>query len=194
MNEKNLITLCFLALALAFSLGAAAFDLKTRKIPNKYNLTFFIIALTTKIFLLSTSSKYLLNGMIGALIGFAIFLPFFILRLAGGGDIKLLAALGMVLGWQHFLWVFVLTSVIDGAILIPARWLYRIYVFLSMPLPLSEKISNLKEQVESLKRSHKNPYALPVALGCLTYILIYLLSGDFFKTALGKEFDIHGYY
>lgn len=194
LNETNIINLSFLAVALAFSLGAAYFDLKTRKIPNKYNLIFFIIAIIAKLILISISSQYIINGLIGTLIGFLIFLPFFILRLAGGGDVKLLATLGMLIGWQHFLWVFVLTSIIDGAILIPARLFKTVFLFLQLPYPLHEKLSNLSEHLKGLKRSNKKPYALPVALGCSTYLLAYIFLSDFLKSSSGHNFHLQSYF
>lgn len=194
LDEKVFISLSFLIFALAFSLGAAYFDLKTRKIPNKYNVAAFVIALIAKIILLIISPNYLLSGLLGALIGFVILFPFFIFRFAGGGDIKLLTALGLILGWKSFLWVFVLTTLWDGGILLPISWFYTLYLFLRLPFPLPEKLSNALEHLKSLKRSTKKPYALPVALGCLTYLLFYLFCNDFFKSTMGSSFNLHEYY
>ncbi|MDJ0625492.1 MAG: A24 family peptidase [Candidatus Caenarcaniphilales bacterium] len=179
--EQNNIGFCFLTIALAFSLGAAYFDLKTRKIPNRYNLSFFLFGLIIKLALIGISSQYLINGLIGSFIGFLIFLPFFILRLAGGGDVKLLATLGMLLGWQHFLWVFVITSTIDGLILIPGRLMKTVWVVLNLPGSMKEKLKNLSELNKGSKRNNKNPYALPVALGCLVYLLVYLFFNDYLR-------------
>jgi hypothetical protein len=189
-NEKISFNLYFSAFALAFSLGAAYFDLKSRKIPNWYNLTGFGIALLVRLVLLFISFEYLKSGGLGFLTGFFILFPFFIFRLAGGGDIKLLAALGMILGFKGFLWVFVLTAIWDGAILFPLNWIWTFYLFLRLPFPLKEKFNNIVSHFKSLKRSSKKPYALPVFLACLSYIFLYLYANQFIIHYLGHKFDL----
>src|SRR4029453_18625043 len=91
---------------------ACAFDLRTRRIPN--SLT-FAAALAALLFHRVT------GGCDGAMtpagewvVGLFLFLPFFALRGMGGGDVKLLAALGAWLGPQQVLWLAIYTGIAGG--------------------------------------------------------------------------------
>jgi prepilin peptidase CpaA len=179
INEENFISLCFAGFALAFSLGAAYFDLKTRKIPNKYNLAAFVFVLLCKVLLLKISFAYLVNGVLGGLLGFVILLPFFIFRFVGGGDIKLLTVLGLVVGWKPFLAIFVLTFLCDGLIVMPLNTIRTLYLFFNLPVSLEEKIKNIFAYLKDIKR--KIPFALPVFLGCLSWLLILIFKPSWFS-------------
>jgi prepilin peptidase CpaA len=56
----------------------------------------------------------LLKAVAGLTVGLAIFLPFFLLRGMGAGDVKLLAALGAWLGPGNVFWLAIYTSLIGG--------------------------------------------------------------------------------
>ena len=47
---------------------------------------------------------------------FGIYLIFFLLKGRGGGDLKMMAALGAILGWSNWVLLFVLTSVLGGVV------------------------------------------------------------------------------
>ncbi|HEY9886421.1 MAG TPA: prepilin peptidase [Vampirovibrionales bacterium] len=194
--EKIYFDLFFIAFALVFSIGAAISDVKTRKISNKYNLAFFIAAFFIKVtcFVITKEPAYLISSLFGFLVGFIILLPFFALRLAGGGDVKLLAVLGFILGWQKFLWVFCLTTLIDGLLLLPLRLIKNVYLLLALPGSLNSKLINIKESLAGLKRNNKNPYALPVALGCLSFGLLYVFATQYLKEISNGAFDLHLYF
>ncbi|MBI3682079.1 MAG: prepilin peptidase [Acidobacteria bacterium] len=44
------------------------------------------------------------------------FLPLFLLRGMGGGDAKLMAAIGAITGWQNCFIVFLLTAILGGVL------------------------------------------------------------------------------
>lgn len=88
-----------------FCLSASAFDLRSGKIPNALNLTGLLGG-----FLLSSlsgSTKVILVSLGGALLGAAILIVPFLLRMVGGGDLKFLCAAGAIVGpatlWHSFL-------------------------------------------------------------------------------------------
>lgn len=73
---------------------ASYFDFKYKKIPNKLNLSFFIIRLV-----LIPILKFNINNIWGLLIGFfIIFIPAMIVNKPMGGDIKAMTVLGFYLG------------------------------------------------------------------------------------------------
>ncbi|MDX1917860.1 MAG: prepilin peptidase [Candidatus Caenarcaniphilales bacterium] len=176
---------------LIFALLAAFFDLRTRKIPNLLTFPTIVLSLLVRLALSFSvqNFEYLKEGLLGFGVGLLIFMPFFVLRMGvGAGDLKLLGALGALVGYKAFFWIFAFTTIWDG-ILIIGRWLTRMYPFLVMPAAPLEKIIKFVEYLRTEKRSQKNPYALPVGLGCLSFIGIYYFArtdleiyfGDFFR-------------
>jgi prepilin peptidase CpaA len=55
-----------------------------------------------------------LNALEGAGAGFAVFLIFYLLGGMGGGDIKLMAGFGALLGTSQVLWAALLTAMVGG--------------------------------------------------------------------------------
>jgi len=56
----------------------------------------------------------ILDGLVGALLAFVLTLPLIVLGVMGGGDAKLLIAIGAFMGPRHFLWAGVLIAIIGG--------------------------------------------------------------------------------
>jgi Flp pilus assembly protein protease CpaA len=181
LGAKNLT---FLGLSLIFGIGAAISDLRTRTVPNWYNLLFFISAVFLQIIFAFFSGDwfYALDSLIGFLVGLAVLFPFFLIRMAGGGDVKMLAVLGALLGWKQFIWVFVFTTLWDGLILLPFYFIKRLATFFLIPLPLEDKLKNIKAHLADGERSRKKPYALPVCLGCLSYAALLFYAIKFITT------------
>ena len=107
----NLVTSVML---LAIGLVACIVDVRTRRIPN---------VLTFGAALGGFVNQVLLGGLDGALtaaggwlVGALLFLPFFALRGMGGGDVKLLAALGAWLGPRETLWLAAYSAIAGGAL------------------------------------------------------------------------------
>ncbi len=91
-------------------------DLKTQEIPDGLNL---FIAITGIIFIFFNGFKpHLLPGILGFLLGGGIFLLIAVVSNGsmGGGDIKLMAALGLWLGWKQILMVTLLSFIIGSVI------------------------------------------------------------------------------
>ncbi len=81
----------------ALLLGAGVSDLRTRRIPN----VVVLVLLTTGIVYSTWRSPVtpgLVRGVEGMLVGFALWFPFYLLRLLGAGDVKLFAGAGAWLG------------------------------------------------------------------------------------------------
>lgn len=87
-------------------------DLKYMIIPDKLNLSLVILGI---IMLIYSSNKY--YYIIGAMIGFLVFLIIAVLTDAmGGGDIKLMTALGLIFGIKGVMFITIF-SFITGAII-----------------------------------------------------------------------------
>lgn len=80
----------------ALAAVAAACDLKSRRVPNELVLVILAAGLLRHALALDVFALVL--GLAGVAVGLAMLLPAFAARWVGGGDVKLLAALGAWLG------------------------------------------------------------------------------------------------
>ena len=71
---------------------AAVFDLRTRRIPNWLCAAGFIAGFACQIALFRWTGAR--DAALGAGIALLIYIPLFALRAVGGGDVKLMAAVG----------------------------------------------------------------------------------------------------
>ncbi|MEQ1897737.1 MAG: prepilin peptidase [Vicinamibacterales bacterium] len=98
--------------ALAVASAACATDIRNRRIPNI--LTFGAAAAAVAYGALTGGAGGVATAGAGWLAGTLIFLPFFLLRGMGAGDVKLLAALGAWLGPGAVLVIALYTSIAGG--------------------------------------------------------------------------------
>lgn len=73
--------------------GAALLDLKEDRIPNGWLLTGTLLGLVE--WMLSSGLKGFCAGLLSALLPFLLLFPFFLFRMIGAGDIKLLMLTGL---------------------------------------------------------------------------------------------------
>jgi prepilin peptidase CpaA len=95
---------------------ACVIDLRARRIPNW--LTFGSAALALTVHLAQDGWAGAQHAGIGWVAGTVLFLPLFLLRGMGGGDVKLLAAFGAWLGAREVLWLAAYASVAGGLLAI----------------------------------------------------------------------------
>lgn len=101
-------------LALLVALAAAVItDLRRHRIPNALVLTVVVAALVLQT--LAGGWQGLGAGLLGAATGLACFMPFYVLRGMGAGDVKLLAAVGAFLGAKGALFA-ALAALIAGGV------------------------------------------------------------------------------
>jgi len=113
------LSLLFLALALAIS--AAVFDVQQRRIPNRLTYPAMVAGVALRGVLFGW--RGVLTAAEGwALAGGIVFL-FYLVRAMGAGDVKLLAAIGSLVGPRHALAVLLATAIFGGLFAI----VYAIY-------------------------------------------------------------------
>lgn len=100
---------------LILCLAIIVYDMLFRRVPN--NL--LLLALLVHAGALMTTGRGFAGidvwqSLIGGSIGFAIFLPFYLLRLMGAGDVKFFTLLGFLLGIKYLAITWLVASLMAG--------------------------------------------------------------------------------
>ncbi len=171
----------FLISVAVFTVVAAVWDLRTRRIPNALTVTAFALGLLfhvvngsilggmTGAFWYSAEGIQtgLLNSLAGFAIGFSILFVLWATGGGGGGDVKVMGALGAWLGWWMTLQVFFVSAVVIILMMIVVVF-YR-----AATKGVKKSIDSLKKSSVTYKGKGKEkpmeqrrlmPYAVPLAV------------------------------
>lgn len=97
----------------ALLLAASWFDVRTRRIPNALTVAGLVAVLVLRGFL---GAGAVLDGVGGAGVAMLVALPPFALGMLGGGDAKLLAAVGAFMGLDHVIGALLAIAVLGGGL------------------------------------------------------------------------------
>ena len=163
--------LVLLSCALALTLGAAVIDVQQQRIPNWLTYP----GIVTGIFLRSIffGWKGLLAALAGCVFAGGVMFLFYLLRAMGAGDVKLLAAVGSLVGPQHAVEVLLATAVAGGLLALLVAFFKR-----QLIQTLRNVASVISFHFWSGLRSHPDlnlenpaaarmPYGLAIAVGTL---------------------------
>ncbi len=177
MNSAQLLTLVPM---FALLIWAACQDVYERRIPNW---------LTFSLLVMGIAQSFLPNGivswkqsMLGFAVGFGLLFFLFALRAVGGGDVKLLAALGAWFGWAGILSIFVLEKMLGLVIVvIQASWQGRLREVLRNSALLAINVRHVRELgVDHVSETGQSaqaiktrlPYAVPVLIAVVIWVVI----------------------
>jgi len=111
------------AILLTLVLAAAVYDVRYRRIPNWLTAGGVLVGLAMNAFLGDWRTPTPANSQIwpglrfalaGLGIAFGVYFALYALRAMGAGDVKLMAAVGAMVGWQDWFGIFVFTAIIGG--------------------------------------------------------------------------------
>src|ERR1700760_1010018 len=111
MEPLPLLIRSFLALVV---LTAAVYDIRFRRIPNWLNLSGLLLGLISNVCFFHVRGAT--TAIEGFLLATAVYLPLYLLRGMGAGDVKLMAAIGALVGPVYWLHIFVITAIAGGAV------------------------------------------------------------------------------
>lgn len=104
------------ALLLMLVAVSGFFDLKERKIPNK--ITFAGILIGILFNLVTGGWLGLLQGVLGMFVGLFIFFLPFAMGGMGAGDVKLMGAIGALMGWRFSMMTAMYSAVVGGVMVL----------------------------------------------------------------------------
>jgi prepilin peptidase CpaA len=155
--------------ALLVALAGCVTDIRSSRIPNV--LTFGATAGAFGYFLFGQGLSGLGWSAAGCAVGLVAFLPLFALRGIGGGDVKLLAALGAWIGPGAAVWLALFAALAGGplAIVVAMSKGYLGRAFSNLwGLLMFWRVQGIRPHpVLSLENTNapRLPYALPIACG-----------------------------
>ena len=182
---SNLEIACLLSLAAV--LGAAAVsDLRSRRIPNALVLAglamgFFFQFVAPEgggLFARWFGAVGPLKGLLGVLMGLAIFLPLYMLRTLGAGDVKLLAMLGAWFGPHPMVGVAVFTMLCGGVLALGAAlWMRSLRQVLgNVGFMLTDTLVSAVAGPTTVRAPAKTtgrlPYAIAIAAGTACQVVL----------------------
>ena len=100
------------AVLLALVLGAAVYDVMYRRIPNWLNVLGALAGISLNTFLYGWAGA--LFSLKGLGLAFGLYVVLYVLRAMGAGDVKLMAAVGAIVGWENWVGIFILTAITGG--------------------------------------------------------------------------------
>lgn len=165
-------------------LTALVFDLRQRRIPN----VVVVLALASGLFINLIGPQTWQSGaalltvypsalgakgaLLGALTGLAVFLPFYLLRAMGAGDVKLMAGIGSFVGPATAINV-ALFILVTGGVLAVVRmvWVRKTQLVLfNVVTALGQWVPGSVARFDAATQSaDRMPYALAMAGGLLAY-------------------------
>jgi prepilin peptidase CpaA len=104
----------FHAVAVAVGVAACVTDVRFRRVPNWLTASAVVAGLVGHV--VAPGGQGLVAATVGMGVGLAIFFPVFALGGMGGGDVKLMAALGTWVGWNTVVWTGLYGAVAGGVL------------------------------------------------------------------------------
>jgi prepilin peptidase CpaA len=171
--EKVLIVL------LPVLLVAAAYDVRYRKIPNWISMGGVLLGFVINFFI-GPPDGGLLFALKGFAAGFGVYMALYVLRAMGAGDVKLMGAVGALVGAERWFGIFLVTAIVGGMmalLLVTARGRLKRTLF-NVGFILSEMKHGRpayvgKEELDvRTKKGASLPHGAVIAISTIIYLAI----------------------
>lgn len=181
------------AILISLVLGAAVYDIRYRRIPNWLTVGGVLVGLAMNSFVGDWTTAAPANfqmwpglrfSLKGCGIAFAANLVLYALHARGAGDVKLMAAIGAMVGWEDWFGIFVVSAVFGGLISLILVFLKKraIKTFWNVGFILSEMSSGRAAYLKREDLDVKSEKALRVPAGAVIAIgtLFFLGASAYF--------------
>ena len=174
------------ALLLALVVGAAVYDVRYRRIPNWLTVSGLFLGMILNSFLYSgiSTNPFGFSGLFFALKGFGLAFMVYVLLYAlhamGAGDVKLMAAVGAIVGWENWFGIFIVTAMIGGVVslmLVILRGRLQKTLF-NVGFIVSEMTSGRPAYLKNEELDVKSnkalglPHGAVIAVGCIVFLVL----------------------
>lgn len=165
-------------LLLLIVIPAAVFDLRSRRIPNWLCLTGLVLGFLLNLFLFGLGGLKVAG--LGFALGFGIYLALYLIHAMGAGDVKLMGAVGSIVGPGNWFAIFVFSAVLGGIfglLLLVAkgrlrRGLWNVtYILRELSNFRAPYLTHEELDVNSPK-ALRLPHGLTIAVGSVVYLVI----------------------
>lgn len=131
---------------------AAISDIKSRRITNRFILKSYIAGAVLRILfsLKSANTDCMVDGLTGMIVPYLVLIIFYIFKIIGGADIKLISALGLIIGIRRVCILIISSFVFAGLIGVVEVTIFK------------------------RERGYMIPFAVPIMMG-----LFYVMVKDF---------------
>lgn len=159
-----------LAVVVVATVMAAIIDLRTRRVPNV--LTMSVALVGFGLAALGMGRVGIGASIAGCLIGLAVMLPGHLIGATGGGDVKLLAAVGTLLGPGATMRAFVATAIAGGLIaIVVALRRGRVAATLAGTSQLLVSAGSNMGEIRASQHDNRFAYAPAIAIGAIVAAL-----------------------
>lgn len=160
-------------LATALAVAAAVTDLARHRIPNRLTYPALVLGLVVALWPAAASAPALGSALLGLLVGGGLALSLFVSGSLGGGDVKLLAALGLLLGLPLIVDVLFYTLIYGAAVsLAMLLWRRRIGELLQGLLAFLVAAACPNSTPAVPPSDLKMPLGFAIGVACLTTIYL----------------------
>ena len=156
---------------------AAVYDYRERRVPNWLALAGILLGAGANFALYQAGG--LMTSLKGLGLAFLIYFPLYLLRGMGAGDVKLMGAVGAIVGPYNWLAILVLTSVfgaVTAIILVLSKGRFRRtfqnigMLLISMRYGQAPYESNPELDVRN-EQAVRLPHAISIALGAISFLI-----------------------
>lgn len=155
----------------AAAITAAVIDVRIHRVPNVLNGGIALVGLGLAAMGLGRVGIWV--ALAGCLVGLALMLPGYVIGAMGGGDVKLLAAVGTLLGPGATLRAFVASAIAGGLIAIFVAWRRgRFAATVAGAAVLVTSAGSRIDEISDTGRDNRFAYAPAIAVGVIVAALV----------------------
>ena len=155
----------------AGSLVATVIDIRTRRIPNL--LTATMAGIGVALAAAGVSGLSVTGSLVGLVLGLALMMPGHVLGATGAGDVKLMAAVGAIVGPAVVVSAFLFSAVAGGLLAVGVSLQRRrLALTLAGTGRLISAPSSVKQEIQAASAVNRFAYGPAIAVGSIVAALI----------------------